>query len=163
MTGGSDVTAEKAALRITLLSRLRALTPEERATRSAVICSRSMESRSWQSAQRILLFSPMRTEPDVRPLYAAATDAGKLVAVVPSTIRAESELDLPFTPDFVLVPGLGFSTAGHRLGRGGGFYDRLLAGRARSAFKLGVCFSLQLLETIPIEAHDSVLDAVISD
>ena len=87
----------------------------------------------------------------------------KLAAIVPRTLRHEHELELPFVPDFVLVPGLAFSRDGHRLGRGGGFYDRLLAGRARDAVKVGVCFALQLHEAIPSEVHDVVLDAVITD
>ena len=163
MTDGSTITAAKAALRTPLLREVRAITEDDRAARSPLICRRIIESRAWEQATRILLFSPMRTEPDIQPLEAAATDAGKSAAVIPATLRLESDLQLQFVPDLALVPGLGFSREGHRLGRGGGFYDRLLAGRAREAFKLGVCFSLQLLVAIPTEPHDSVLDAVISD
>jgi 5-formyltetrahydrofolate cyclo-ligase len=56
-----------------------------------------------------------------------------------------------------------FSKDRHRLGRGGGFFDRLLAGRAANAFKLGICFSFQLLDTIPTEPHDIVMNAIVSD
>ena len=66
-------------------------------------------------------------------------------------------------PDFVLVPGLAFSRNGYRLGRGGGFYDRLLAGRARDAVKVGVGFELQLTDDIPRAEHDVILDRVITD
>jgi 5-formyltetrahydrofolate cyclo-ligase len=93
----------------------------------------------------------------------ATKNDAKLVAIIPRTLRHEHELELAFVPDLVLVPGLAFSRAGHRLGRGGGFYDRLLAGRARGAVKIGVCFSLQLHDEVPTEKHDVVLDVVISD
>jgi len=70
---------------------------------------------------------------------------------------------LPETIDLILVPGLAFSKDRHRLGRGGGFFDRLLAGRAAGAFKLGICFSFQVLESVPTESHDIVMDAVVTD
>ena len=146
-----------------MLAQLRTLSPEERAARSAIICRRIVESQAWRDAARVLLFSPIRTEPDIAPVGSAATEAGKQTSIMPTTLRTESQLELPFIPDLILVPGLAFSLAGHRLGRGGGFYDRLLAGRARNAIKLGICFSLQLLESVPTEEHDALLDAVISD
>ncbi len=83
--------------------------------------------------------------------------------MIPPLLRVEADLELVETPDLILVPGVAFSRAGHRLGRGNGFYDRLLGGRAASAFKLGVCFSFQRLETIPLEPHDIVMDQVMTD
>ena len=56
-----------------------------------------------------------------------------------------------------------FLPDGQRLGRGGGFFDRLLAGPAAKAYKLGVCFDFQLLESIPIEPHDIVMDTVATE
>jgi 5-formyltetrahydrofolate cyclo-ligase len=142
---------------------LRALPPEERASKSERIRRRILESEQWREAERVLLFSPMRSEPDISSLANATKNDLKLVAIIPQTLRHEHELELPFVPDFVLVPGLAFSRDGHRLGRGGGFYDRLLDGRARSALKVGVCFALQLHDEVPREPHDVVLDVVISD
>jgi len=75
----------------------------------------------------------------------------------------KAQLNLPFSPELVLVPALAFSHSGHRLGRGGGFYDGLLSGHAAQAFKLGICFAFQLVETIPFESHDVIMDAVMSD
>jgi 5-formyltetrahydrofolate cyclo-ligase len=105
----------------------------------------------------------MRTEPQISPLHTAALAQAKTGFVIPPTLRHEAELELSFAPDLVLVPGLAFSTANHRLGRGGGFYDRLLAGRAAQAFKLAVCFRFQVLEAIAHEAHDMTVDAIITD
>ena len=160
---GAENTNDKAALRAAMLQALKAITAEERAARSIEICRRIRGLTAWRTAERVLLFSPMRTEPDISPLAEATEQGLKLVAIIPPTLRHEHELELPFVPDFVLVPGLAFSRDGHRLGRGGGFYDRLRAGRARDAVKVGVCFSLQLQEAIPAEAHDVILDVVISD
>lgn len=163
MGKGGDIAGQKAAVRAAILAQLRTLSAEERAARSEMICRRVVDTRAWRDAERVLLFSPIRSEPDIAPLGSAATDAGKRISIMPTTLRNESELELPFIPDLVLVPGLAFSRAGHRLGRGGGFYDRLLAGRAKGASKLGICFGLQLLDSIPVEEHDAVLDAVITD
>jgi 5-formyltetrahydrofolate cyclo-ligase len=64
-------------------------------------------------------------------------------------------------PDLALIPGLGFTSLGHRLGRGGGFYDRWLA--SFTGKKIGLCFERQLLQEIPIEPHDVMMDVVITN
>lgn len=158
----SDALAEKRLLRKALLEQLRALSADERASRSLEICARIVASEAWRNCERVLLFSPMRSEPDITTLQRAAAESGKQAAVIPSSIRVEEDLELAFVPDFVLVPGLAFSTDGRRLGRGGGFYDRLLTGRAKDAVKMGVCFEFQLRESVPHEGHDALVDVVIS-
>ena len=60
-----------------------------------------------------------------------------------------------------IIPGMAFDCIGHRLGRGKGYYDRLLP-RLSHAYKLGLCFPFQLLdEEIPHETHDFLMDAVL--
>lgn len=61
----------------------------------------------------------------------------------------------------VIVPGLAFDRVGNRLGRGGGYYDRFL-GRAalHPATTVGVCWSLQMIESVPTESHDVGIDWV---
>lgn len=61
----------------------------------------------------------------------------------------------------VLIPGMGFDRHLRRLGRGGGFYDRFLEGR--DFYKVGVCFGEQLIDEVPHETHDAVLDAIVTD
>lgn len=58
-----------------------------------------------------------------------------------------------------VIPGIAFDEEGHRLGRGGGYYDRLLP--QLKAYKLGVCFPFQLLDVIPYEDYDIVMDEVV--
>jgi len=55
--------------------------------------------------------------------------------------------------DVAIIPGLGFTPDGVRLGRGGGHFDRFLK-NARTVIKIGVCFREQLLTKIPAEKHD---------
>lgn len=59
-----------------------------------------------------------------------------------------------------VIPGIAFDEEGHRLGRGGGYYDRLLP--RLKAYKLGVCFPFQLLDEIPHETYDVIMDEVIT-
>lgn len=68
-------------------------------------------------------------------------------------------------PDLLLVPMLAFDRRGHRLGYGGGFYDRTIAGlRARrQVTALGVAFAAQEMPEVPDSAHDMRLDAVLTE
>ena len=61
----------------------------------------------------------------------------------------------------VLVPGMAFDKQGHRLGRGKGYYDSLHS-RVPNIYKIGVCFPFQMLESIPSESTDVVMDEVIT-
>ncbi len=68
----------------------------------------------------------------------------------------------PEAIDVVLVPGVAFDQHGHRVGMGGGFYDRLLATLPPEVMKIGLAFDEQVVEAVPREEHDVVLDAVIT-
>lgn len=63
--------------------------------------------------------------------------------------------------DFIAVPGVAFDRKGNRLGRGKGYYDRLLP-RIPSAFKAGICFPFQLVEEVPAESFDIRMDIIIT-
>src|SRR4051794_19236990 len=101
MTLPADLEAQKSVLRREMLENLRALSADERTARSAIIRGRILDSESWRKAERVLLFSPMRTEPDIAPLSDATEQDFKLVATIPRTLRHEHELELPFVPDLV--------------------------------------------------------------
>jgi 5-formyltetrahydrofolate cyclo-ligase len=64
--------------------------------------------------------------------------------------------------DALVLPGLLFTRDGHRLGNGGGYFDRLLR-RIPRATRIGVCFAEQLVGAVPREAHDEVMDIVVTD
>lgn len=63
--------------------------------------------------------------------------------------------------DVFLCPGLGFDRKGGRLGRGRGFYDRMLKQAKPEAVKIGVCFPFQIVEDVVMEEHDVRMDLVI--
>ena len=65
----------------------------------------------------------------------------------------------------VVMPGVAFDTSGGRLGRGGAYYDRLLRAEPgiRPPFRLGVAFDFQVVDCVPLEAHDVKADAVVTE
>lgn len=63
--------------------------------------------------------------------------------------------------DLVVVPGVAFDRLGNRLGRGRGYYDRLLP-RIPHARKVGICFPFQIVDRVPAEAFDIRMDEVVS-
>lgn len=60
-----------------------------------------------------------------------------------------------------VIPGLSFDKAGHRLGRGKGYYDRALSDFEGQ--KIGVCFNVSFCEELPHEAHDIICDQIVTD
>ncbi|WP_239805681.1 5-formyltetrahydrofolate cyclo-ligase [Croceicoccus hydrothermalis] len=64
-------------------------------------------------------------------------------------------------PDVLIVPLVGFTAAGERLGQGGGHYDRWL-GANRDTLAIGMAWDVQEVDTLPCEAHDRPLDAVVT-
>ena len=64
--------------------------------------------------------------------------------------------------DLAIIPGMAFDKAGNRLGRGKGFYDKLLKNMPRT-YKIGVCFPFQFLDSLPAEDHDIKTDTIIYD
>ena len=64
--------------------------------------------------------------------------------------------------ELIVVPGVAFDSMGNRMGRGRGFYDRLLKS-TKQAVKIGVAYGFQLLEEIPVEPHDVKMNLVIHD
>ena len=63
--------------------------------------------------------------------------------------------------DFVAVPGMAFDKNGHRLGRGKGYYDRLLP-KLTNAYKAGICFPYQVVDEVPVEPTDITMDGIIT-
>jgi 5-formyltetrahydrofolate cyclo-ligase len=178
---------QKAEVRIRMKAALREISPTARAADSECLVARCREWPTWESARSVLLFYPLGDEPEVTPLIPAALAAGKTIALprfrpdlgAYEAARLESlqqltpparfgvrepEADCPALPlkqlDLVLVPGIAFDVFGRRLGRGKGFYDRLLTGF--SGIKCGVAFDVQVLPTLPAEPHDVTLNCLLT-
>ncbi len=173
----------KSELRETIRAALAKISLAVRTVESHDLCRR-LEPQ-LQSAHTILFFAPLADELDVWPLlekllatkricalpaFDAATQfysarrvrnletdivTGKFGVSEPLAICEEIPLN---HFDLALVPGVAFDSHGNRLGRGRGFYDRILA--LASGVKCGVAYDFQLLEEIPIEPHDAMVDFI---
>lgn len=64
--------------------------------------------------------------------------------------------------EVIVVPGVGFDKKGNRMGRGAGYYDRLLR-KAGKIFKIGLCFREQVVHQLPVTKTDVPVDCVITD
>jgi 5-formyltetrahydrofolate cyclo-ligase len=128
----------------------------DQAERSARIWSTVTALDAVARASTVMVYRSIPGEPDTAPFIEWCRARGVLV-VVP-----EDGPD-PRTLDVVIVPGLAFAPDGHRLGQGGGWYDRFLTGVGEHCETIGVGFSEQVLDRLPVEAHDVVLDRVVSD
>ena len=76
----------------------------------------------------------------------------------PSARRAVRAREL----DLVLVPGLAFDTRGHRLGHGGGYFDRFLARVPKTTPTVGLAFRCQLLDRLPVASHDHAVQTILT-
>jgi 5-formyltetrahydrofolate cyclo-ligase len=77
--------------------------------------------------------------------------------------RADAPTVSPAEVDVWVVPGVGFTRAGVRLGRGGGYYDLTLSLARPDAPRVGVCFECGLVDELPTEPHDARVDWVITE
>lgn len=69
----------------------------------------------------------------------------------------------PEDVDLVIVPGLAFDERGGRLGRGAGFYDRVLGALRPSAWRIAVAFECQIVERVPMDEHDQRVHAIVTE
>jgi 5-formyltetrahydrofolate cyclo-ligase len=128
---------------------------------------------------------PMRGEYDARPLADALRGRGAVTALPvvvaprqplvfrewhPGVALATGPLGIPYpassepvVPTVVLVPLNGWDDAGHRLGYGGGFFDRTLAGESGRPIALGVGYELGRLPTIRPQAWDVPMDWIVTE
>lgn len=83
---------------------------------------------------------------------------GIMEPVTPALTANEYELLLD-SDSVSIIPGVAFSIDGHRLGRGKGYYDRLLS-QLTSTYKIGLCFDFQILQDIPYDSHDICMDMI---
>ena len=177
-----DAQTVKQSLRAEVRARLREMTEDAQKFLSQRACETFLAQAVYANAGSILLYVPLRGEVDVRLIMQRAVSDGKSVALpryIPETTAYSAFFvgDQPLVPgpfdilepvasnpaplnhlDLIVAPGLAFDPRGRRLGRGKGFYDRLLS--EASGLICGICFEEQLLAEIPVEPHDVTLDFI---
>lgn len=153
---------------------------------SCAVCEKVLQSSEFKEASVIFGYLSFRNEISVDGVLEEALRLGKCVAVPWIVSRTEMKaarletlenlptdrygirtapepvmLIKPETIDLILVPGAGFAVTGHRMGRGGGFYDRFLP--LVRGLRLGITCDRLLREEIPVDTYDQPVEALVTE
>lgn len=155
-------------------------------TASMQIVETLLSLEVFQSADTVALYMAMTGEVNLDALFPKCHELGKrtcipvfnraakiyeMAQLTDKTLFATGHYRIrePLSPsivpmqeiDLVAVPGVAFDRRGNRLGRGGGYYDRLLEGF--SGTTVAVAFDFQILPVIPVESHDKPVNALVTE
>ena len=183
----ATVGRQKAEVRAEIRQLLRCLSSEERATQSARACERLRQQAIWREAKTVLFYAPLGDELDLTSLFVDCEAEGRRIAL-PGFDATRGNYAAWFIADWrrdvaagkfgilepaahcrrhpvervdlILVPGVAFTSDGWRLGRGKGFYDRLLS--QVSGQRCGVAWNFQVREALPHEPHDLAMDYLLT-
>ena len=159
------------------------MTGEEILHRSQMLAEKFLATEAYRNAKSLYGYLPYNQEVNTLPILEQAQRDGKRVAVpkvygdtmrflwlddlskvekgyagIPEPIADEPEAD--DTTALVLMPGMAFDAEGHRIGYGGGFYDKFLAAE-RDHPTLALCYDFQMLEHLETEEFDIPVDLVL--
>ncbi len=180
----------KQSIRKDALARRAAIPKAQQAEKSTVIRNLVLSLPEVAQSNVITVYVDFRNEVETRELITGLLGLGKVVALpvahfdtwelsfvaihsLDCLIQTDRHLlepapgsgpEIPTEEiDLILTPGAAFDRRGYRLGYGGGFYDRLLEKRRPDVRAIALAFSEQLVESLPTEAHDQKLDAIVTE
>ena len=185
------VNASKKATRRRVLALRDALTGEERQDKSAAISERLIALPVFADAGTVAAYASFATEFDTGPFLQQVLARNKRL-VLPRVDRDSKRIQFYFVTDlrrslipgpwgvrepdpaqcgvadtsqidFMLVPGVAFTPDCARLGYGGGFYDAAIDEARTDAAKVAAAFAVQLVDELPLEAHDQRVDLVVTE
>ena len=176
-----NTNSTKTEQRVLLRDKRQALNPDYARQASSDLCEQLISLVDWESCKNMHCFLPLENdnEPDIRPVIDYAIAKGVVVYTSdpgPATGRKVKSLNDQLKQqeiiqyqienqgiafDYIIVPMLGYNPeTNHRLGFGGGFYDRLLATQ-QTAKSIGVVFKeFEVLDLVP-ESHDIALSKIL--
>lgn len=186
-------TMDRGELRKTLLARRDRLPVRQQEEKSRVILSRLLGLEEIRRAGHLFVYASFRSEVRTRDFIDHCLEQGKTVSVPLTLVETSSLLAVAITDpesqlapgycgipepvssridghmvdpagiEVVIVPGSVFDRNGGRLGYGGGYYDRFLSAQTPQALRIALAYELQLVERIPVEAHDQGMDMIITE
>ena len=183
----TPVMEQKSDLRRAIKERLTRMSENDRRVESQIIV-RELEKLT-KDAKIVCAYLPFIDEPDIRPLLSDRLKHGKIVGMPhqegigmkmyriesleevgknETTRIPEPPKDEPLEEseiDVIIVPGRAFTKDGKRLGRGNGGYDRWIESlrtKNTTAKLIGVCFEAQIVQEVPLEPHDRLMDVVLT-
>ena len=174
---------DKITLRKQIREKKRAMTPEEITAASEKLTANFLATDLYRQAKTIYGYLPYNQEVRTVPILEQALADGKRVAVpkvygdemkfiylpdLTQVAKGYSGIPEPIADDpvgddptaLVLMPGLAFDKEGHRIGYGGGFYDKFLALEPNHP-TVALCYAFQLLRELPVEDFDVPVDLVL--
>jgi 5-formyltetrahydrofolate cyclo-ligase len=180
---------DKSQLRRQLQNCLFEISQQQRAEKSRKACKNLVSTPEFQKASTVMMYLSLPHEVDTSEAILQAWQLGKTVAVpkiswqqrhmIPVQINSletgfsteVSGLRNPVTGlpmsfeeiDLVVAPALGFDRKGHRLGRGGSYYDRFFNNKQLKACRCGFAFQEQVVDSIPITECDEPVDFLVTD
>ena len=140
------------------------LSPEDLTSRSTSLIDNLIKGQSFDKSNKIMVYLPLRDEVQIQSLFKIKKefyipkieeDNLKAIKLFENTPVKPNELDL------VIVPGRAFTTAGTRIGRGAGYYDRFLENL--SVPTIALAFSFQIFSELPQAEHDIRISQVITE
>lgn len=174
----------KAQLRAQMRDKRKSLTPQEQAHAQQALSERILRCENYLKARTVMAYVAVRGEIGLAPVMEDVLSSGRVLVLPrceePGVMTARivqgmddlvpgaygvpepgehCEIADPKAIDLILAPGVAFDRAGHRLGQGGGYYDRFFS--RSTAHRAGVCHDFALLDCVPCEAHDEKMDTVI--
>ncbi len=177
---------DKKALRREIGAKKRALTTEQIETRSTMLADKLFKTSQYRDCASLYAYLSFNQEVRTNPIIERAWADGKRVAV-PKVVGDEMVFiwidsfeglapqgafhimepieDGPIADDetaLILMPGLAFDPEGHRVGYGGGYYDRYLAAQPRHP-TVALCYDFQLYDHLEVDAYDVPVDTIITD
>ena len=180
----------KSILRKQLREKLTGMSDEARHRQSAEACAALAESAEFKAARVVMVFLSMPLEIETASITLKCWQSGKSVVAPKVSWEQRRMLPVEITSlhqttlttsgpgvreplggkplpvdliDLVIVPGLGFTRSGHRIGRGMGFYDRFLAQPDFVGISCGLAFEEQIVPALPLLDHDVPLSMLITD
>jgi 5-formyltetrahydrofolate cyclo-ligase len=173
------------AKRAELLARRRAVGFDDRKRYAAALSDRLLSAVDLRAFPVLGFYWPIRGELDLRRVAREHAEAGGVSALPVVVAKSEPvefwrwepgaamqrgfwNIPVPLerrcvTPSVLLIPLVGYSAAGHRLGYGGGFYDRTLAALSPRPFCIGVGYDDAELETIYPQPHDIPMNVIVTE
>lgn len=172
----------KSDIRLSMKQVKRCITPEQRQDFSEKIRHYVEQMPEFRTAKTILLYHSLADEVDTSSFLNRWKQKKRLLLPV---VKGEDlaicdyntenmktgsfgilepegiELEDLSSIDMVIVPGVAFDRKGNRLGRGKGYYDRLLP-RLKS-YKIGICYDCQIIDRIPADEHDIPMDHIVTE
>ncbi|MFO0827800.1 MAG: 5-formyltetrahydrofolate cyclo-ligase [Phycisphaerales bacterium] len=190
MTEFGSIVEAKKVLRAEIRARLAAMDPAARRVASRAACARLLALDEVRDAGAVLFYMAMPVEVDPSVVMSECLRDGVRVAV-PVIDRDSGELEAieieslderwfrrdkmgilepiggarirATELDAIVVPGLAFDRRGGRLGRGAGYYDRLLVRVTPRCRTIGFAFDCQVVESVPVDTHDRPVAALVTD